>query len=204
MCDPCMEVSVEIRAFGHGVHCRLHLEHWLQQMNVLSHVGFLLQMYICHLAESSGDAEILELKQHKRTLEVMQLEAMKSCSPAETRQAGPAEPPPNVSRCDAETQEEGVPQHGSLHDGLPSLPIDVEETGRNAMSPSDAASDSPSASEAPADRAGPKALRQSFVIPRMMRPRSRSKAFSISPASHVQHFRDWGFPSFPQDASDSS
>mmetsp|Transcript_64883 Transcript_64883/g.151940 ORF Transcript_64883/g.151940 Transcript_64883/m.151940 type:complete len:163 (-) Transcript_64883:13-501(-) len=162
-------------------------------------------MYMCHLAETRGDAEILELKQHKRTLEVMQLEAMKSCTPAETRQAGQAVSPSNVSRSDTETQEKGAPQHGSPHDGLPSLPIDVlEQTGSaNVMSTSDAASDSPSASEAPADRCA-QALRQSFVIPRMTR-NSRSKAFSISPPSHVRHFRDWGFPSFPhQDASDSS
>ena len=198
--------------------CNLHLEHGLQQLNVLSHVGFLLQMYICHLADACRAAELDKLKQKKLSLEAMQREAVEryheSGPPSRTMPGSECADKPGKKAsvsftCGVDEDCGGLLPICKLETGaLEQAGTDVSSPGEN--SPSDASDSPPSETRARSDSGLGKQTpsRQSFVIPRMSRPRarSRSKAFSVSPESHIRHFRDWGFPPFPQegDASDSN
>ena len=214
-----MEVSVDIQAFGLRMNCSLHVEHRLHQLNVLSHVGLLLQMYICELAEACVDAEVVALREQKHLLEVMQQEAIRRYAAhdgrghpgnilAESSPSTGTARPGEVQKKKASVSFTGEGFKEFAGDGLPICKLDMRHLeATDVGSPagndsSDAASDSqPSLSEASLDRSKRAQSRQSFVIPRMTRPRarSRSKAFSVS-SSPVRHFRDWGFPPLPPEA----
>lgn len=75
-----MELSVDISCFGHSVSCKMSLQKAVHQMNALSHLGFLIQMYISHLSlDDLHLTELQELKNQKDLLESMHRLARARC-----------------------------------------------------------------------------------------------------------------------------
>ena len=76
-----MEVSFEISGFGlEEVSCKMTLQRAVHQMNALSHLGFLIQMYIAHLMDDLSQAEELaKLRRQKELIESMHSVSRREC-----------------------------------------------------------------------------------------------------------------------------
>ena len=152
-----MELSVDISYSGQAVSCKMNLQHPVHQMNALSHLGFLIQMYISHLDDLSQLNELQQLKQQKDLVESMHRNARERV--AATHPTAPA-----IHAATEAPQEKRVNFRAENSSDLPKCHLDLSflrDDGHQGHSPSSPSSPSPSASAATVFRL------KSFVIPRM-------------------------------------
>ena len=186
-----MELSVDISYSGQAVSCKMNLQHPVHQMNALSHLGFLIQMYISHLDDLGQLHELQQLKQQKYLVESMHRNAREQV--AATHPTAEAAQEKRVNFADSsdlpkchldlrflrDDHGDHGDHHGDHHGHL-------SHSSHSPSSPS-CTSPSPSASAATVFRL------KSFVIPRMKSRLSGRR--SLTPGGW-SGWSDW-FPESP-------
>ena len=152
-----MELSVDISYSGQAVSCKMNLQHPVHQMNALSHLGFLIQMYISHLDDLSQLNELQQLKQQKDLVESMHRHARERV--ADTH------PTPAIAATEA-PQEKRVNFTGNSSD-LPKCHLDLSFLDHQGHPSSPSSPISPSSPSSPSPSASTVFRLKSFVIPRM-------------------------------------
>lgn len=170
-----MELSFDISCCGQAVSCKMKLQQPVHQMNALSHLGFLMQMYISHIMDDLNRIdELHELKRQKELVESLHSVARDRCVAA----VGPSTLPTVSSGFTGSSVTEISKDSVNLpsEPELPSCKLDLSFLGARDGSV-DGSIDSSAAMTGPPTPATMFKLK-SFVIPRM---KSRLQRKSLTP-----------------------